>query len=47
MKKQLYADNKKLGVTNITKLFGRSGRLPSRITLKLLGYYNFHYRKNL
>ncbi len=43
MKKYLYAENKKLGLINIDKLFKKNK--PSRITLKFLGYYNFHYRK--
>tara|TARA_R110002020_G_scaffold418000_1_gene627256 strand:- start:2507 stop:2650 length:144 start_codon:yes stop_codon:yes gene_type:complete len=42
MKKYLYAENKKLGLINLTKLFKR--KMPSRLTLKLLGYYNLHYR---
>jgi len=42
MKKYLYAENKKLGLINIDKLFKKNK--PNRKTLKFLGYYNFHYR---
>ena len=44
MKKYLYANHKKLGFINIDNLFKKNK--PNRLTLKFLGYYNFHYKKH-